>query len=140
MRVVAIMSSDHETPALAELAAQVELTRVGPASKDADAREHVLTPRSQGPLARRIERLAWGSALGRNLIRITPLDRSRRLWSAARGDGALHDLVREADVVVALDRDAILTVWKLSRKRELGTSWDAVYGSTAALFALRNRG
>lgn len=140
MRVVAIMSSDHGTPALAELAAQAEVTRVGPASKNASTREHVLTLPSQRAMARRIERLAWGSALGRNLIRITPLDRSRRLWSAARRDRTLHDLVREADVVVALDRDAILTVWKLSRKRELGVSWDAVYGGTAALFALKNRG
>ncbi|UNK69724.1 hypothetical protein [Microbacterium sp. H1-D42] len=140
MRIVAIMSSGQENPALAELAAQAEVIRVRPASKNAGTPEHPLTLPSQGPVARRIERLAWGSALGRNLIRITPLDRSRRLWSAARRDPVLRDLVREADVVVALDRDAILTVWKLSRMRELGVSWDAVYGGTAALFALNNRG
>ncbi|WDH79816.1 hypothetical protein PTQ19_05085 [Microbacterium esteraromaticum] len=134
------MSSDHETPALADLAARAEVVRVGPASKGAHSVTHVLTPAAPRGLSQRIERLAWRSAVGRNAIRISPLDRSRRLWRAAKRDRVLHALVRDADVVVALDRDAILTVWKLSRMRDLGDSWDAVYGGSAALFALTNRG
>lgn len=140
MRVVAIMSHAHEVPALAELAMQAEVLRVGPASERTSDVGHTLAPRSQGPLARRIERWGRGSVLGRNVIRITPLDRSRRLWRAAKHDRVLSELVRNADVVVALDRDAVLTVWKLSRLRDLGDSWDAVYGGAAALFAVKNRG
>jgi len=139
MRVIAIMSADHDAPALAELEAHAEVTRVAPSAERSSAGRHMLEPLRSGPLARRIERMAWRSALGRNLLRITPLDRSRRLWRVARRDGGLRDLMRSADVVVALDRDAILTVWKLSRTAELGESWDAVYGGTAALFALKNR-
>lgn len=139
MRVVAVSSVAQESPALAELAAEADVTRVGPRSTATATDSYALDPRPAGAFAGRIERLAWRSAIGRNLIRITPLDRSRRLWRAAKRDRALRELVRGADVVVALDRDAILTVWKLSRERALGDGWDAVYGGTAALFALRNR-
>jgi hypothetical protein len=139
MRVIAIMSADHDAPALSELEAHAELIRVAPSAKSPSPGLHPLEPLRSGPVAGRIEKMAWRSALGRNLVRITPLDRSRRLWRAARRDRALRDLVRSADVVVALDRDAILTVWKLSRMARPGETWDAVYGGTAALFALRNR-
>lgn len=139
MRVIAIMSAEHDAPALSELEAHAELIRVVPSAKNPSPGLHPLEPLRSGPVARRIERIAWRSALGRNLLRITPLDRSRRLWRVARRDGVLRDLVRSADVVVAQDRDAILTVWKLSRVAQLGETWDAVYGATAALFALKNR-
>lgn len=139
MRVVAVMSSDHESPALAELAAHADVTRVAPGATASEPDTHRVDLHPLRGLARRIEQLAWRSAFGRNLVRITPLDRSRRLWRAVKHDAALRELVRAADVVVALDRDAVLTVWKLSREHTLGDQWDAVYGGAAALFALKNR-
>lgn len=139
MRVIAIMSHDRESPAVAELASQAEVVCVGPVSDASGAIDHALALRAPGPLARRIEEVAWRSAIGRNVIRITPLDRSRRLWRAAKRDRGLQDLVRSADIVVALDRDAVLTVWKLAHDSRLDGSWDAVYGGAAALFAINSR-
>lgn len=139
MRVVAITAHTQDTPLPSELTARADILRVGPAPQGTRHVDHVLSIRQPSTLARRIEGFAWRSPLGRNLIRVTPLDRSRRLWRAARSDHRLRAILSTADIVVALDRDAILTVWKLARMRDADARWDAVYGGPAALFALKNR-
>jgi hypothetical protein len=136
-RIVAVVSRASTIAALSGLAVDNEVIVVGP-SGDAEAAriDHALDITPRGPLSARIVALAWRSAPGRNLLRISPLDTSRRLWRTARRDQQLRSLVRSADVVVAADRDAIFTVWKMTRKRAYGTSWAAAFGATAARFAL----
>lgn len=75
----------------------------------------------------------WRSAAGRTLVRISPFDQSRRFWRAVRRQPRAFDVVRDADVIVAADRDAIWAAWHLARATR-GPA--AVYGVTAAKFAL----
>ena len=62
--------------------------------------------------------------------------KSRKLWLRARRDPRLHRLARSADVIVALDQNAVHTVWQLARRYRAA---DAVFGLTAALAAVDRR-
>lgn len=84
-----------------------------------------------GRLRRAAQRLLSGSAAGRNLFRLTPWDGGRRLWRAARATPAAVQACREADLIVAVERDAILTVWKCARSR-IAPRAVAVYGLPSA--------
>lgn len=134
-RVVAIVSHQGAIGALGDLAS-ADLSVAAPPG---DAPGQVDLMFVLQPIPSWVERIltfARRTALGRNAVRLTPLDPSRRLWRAARRDARLAELVRSADVVVAVDRDAIFTVWKMTRSRRYGTAWAAVYGASAARFAL----
>lgn len=84
-----------------------------------------------GRLRRAAQRLLSGSAGGRNLFRLTPWDGGRRLWRATRGNPAATQALRQADLIVAVERDAILTVWKSVHSR-LAPRAAAVHGLPAA--------
>lgn len=88
-------------------------------------------PGSSG-LARRLRR----SAIGRNLIRLSPWDDGRRLAAAARRSDRFRTAAAEADLIVALDRDAILTAWTAAR-RWARPDAHVVFGAAPAE-ALRN--
>lgn len=78
--------------------------------------------------------LLWRSAAGRTLVRVSPLDRSRRFWKAVRSQRpAVAEALGGADVIVAADRDAVWATWQLAR-RTRGPA--VVYGTSAAKFAL----
>ncbi|MFI7541122.1 glycosyltransferase family 1 protein [Actinoplanes sp. NPDC049599] len=62
--------------------------------------------------------------------------KSRKLWLRARRDPRLHRLARAADVIVALDPNAVHTVWQLARRHRAA---DAVLGLPAALAAVDRR-
>lgn len=62
--------------------------------------------------------------------------KSRKLWLRARADSRLRRLARSADVLVALDTNAVHTVWQLARRHRAA---DAVFGLTPALTALARR-
>jgi glycosyltransferase involved in cell wall biosynthesis len=62
--------------------------------------------------------------------------KSRKLWMRARRDGRLHQLARKADVIVALDPNAVHTVWQLARRYRAA---DAVVGPAPALAAVERR-
>lgn len=51
------------------------------------------------------------SALGRNLKRILPLDGGRRFATRARKDRRFRTAAADADLIVALERDAVLAAW-----------------------------
>lgn len=138
-RVVAIVSDASSVAALADLGTAHELVVASPAEAGTAGVDHVVALPPRAGLAARIVRLCWTTQLGRNVIRISPLDQSRRLWRAVRRDAALRDLVRSAEVVVAGDRDAVFAVWKMTRARTYGSRWSAVYGATAARFVLAHR-
>lgn len=62
---------------------------------------------ADGLIARYLE----GSVIGRNLKRISPLDDGRRFARAARKNKQFRDAMASADLIVALERDAILAGW-----------------------------
>ncbi len=138
-KVVAVVSRASAADAVGDLGEGVDVIVVGPTSAEPSAVDHRIAMPPRGRLSGRIVELAWRSAVGRNAIRVTPLDDSRRLWRAARKDRELRELIRSADVVLAADRDAIFTVWKMTRSRSYGAGWSAVFGAAAARFALTGR-
>ena len=62
--------------------------------------------------------------------------KGRRLWLRARRDQKLNRLARRAEVIVALDPNAIHTVWQFARRNRAA---DAVYGLAPALAAVDQR-
>ncbi|HEU4349344.1 MAG TPA: glycosyltransferase family 1 protein, partial [Actinoplanes sp.] len=61
---------------------------------------------------------------------------SRRLWLRARNDPRVRRLAGSADVIAALDPNAVNTVWELARRHRAA---DAVVGLAPALAALAKR-
>lgn len=63
----------------------------------------------------RITSALSGNAIGRNLLRLLPVDPARKLYRAVRRDSSVRKLVSEADIVVVTERDGILTGWHAGR-------------------------
>jgi len=82
-----------------------------------------------GGVGAAVRRLVWGSAAGRTVFRLTPWDGGRRLWRAVRRDPAISELLRNADLVVAAERDGVFTAWKSVRRTPAQA---CVYGLPAA--------
>lgn len=66
--------------------------------------------------ARAVTRLLSTNAIGRNLLRLTPLDGGRRLARVALKDPRVQAAFRGADLIAVLERDGILTGWKGTRR------------------------
>jgi hypothetical protein len=72
-----------------------------------------------------------GSAAGRNLLRLTPLDGGRRFAAAARRSPAFRTAIQDADLIVVLERDGILAGWRAARRWAKPTA-RAVFGPAPA--------
>ncbi len=82
---------------------------------------------------------SWYRALARSVVARFPTardDLALRCWYRARWDPWVATAAAGADVLVALDRYAVYTVWRL-RRRHRGAI--AVYGLDAAVLAVRSR-
>ena len=106
-----------------------------PASRAQGAGENVIAvPPRRGVLAalrRRI--LSVPSGAVRALVRLTPLDEGVWFWSAASRVAAADCAAAHADVIVALDRDAIYSAFRWQRgKRAMGRRVVSVLGYPAA--------
>lgn len=84
-----------------------------------------------GRFRRAAQGILSGSAAGRNIFRLTPWDGGRRLWRAVRRTPSAVQALREADLIVAVERDAILTVWKSVHSR-IAPRAAAVHGLPSA--------
>ena len=69
----------------------------------------------QGTLSARLVAAARGNMLTRTLVRTTPLDTGARFWRATRSDARVRDAVREADLIVAPERDGGYAAWAWRR-------------------------
>ncbi|MEV5472907.1 glycosyltransferase [Streptomyces sp. NPDC052207] len=69
--------------------------------------------------------------------RIAKLPAPRRTWESAEGDRWVRRHARSAQVLVALDANAVYTVWHLAEQNRRA---DAVYGVAPALRAIQARG
>lgn len=90
-----------------------------------------------GRLRRAVQRALSGSAAGRNLFRLTPWDGGSRMWRAVRRSPAARQALREAGLIVAVERDSILTAWK-SVHSSLARDAAAVYGLPSARTVLKD--
>jgi hypothetical protein len=89
-------------------------------------------PRPQrGALATRVASRLNGSALGRNALRLTPLDNGRAFARSAGRDKSFRSAIAQADMVIAAERDAILTVWRIGRELSSPTA-HLIYGMAPA--------
>lgn len=75
--------------------------------------------------------LFGGSAVGRNVLRLTPLDGGRRFSTAAQRSAKFRAAVAAADLVVVLERDGILAGWVAARRWAKHTA-RAVFGPAPA--------
>ncbi|GAA1777103.1 hypothetical protein [Agromyces lapidis] len=135
MNIVLFVPSGAVDSALEQLAPDPAIDRITVVSRSVpDARDGVhaivLKP-ALSALTARAARALGGSAAGRNLLRLSPLDPGRRFSGAARHDRELRARLAEADLIVALERDGILAAWKGVR-RSAPVEAKAVYGIAAA--------
>jgi hypothetical protein len=78
------------------------------------------------------------SAIGRNLKRILPWDGGRRFATRARRDPAFRAAVAKADLIVALERDAVLAAWS-GLRRWAPSQAQGVFGVAPARALLTSR-
>jgi len=135
VRIVILSPSTVFDDSLASDAeAGVAATVVGWASGPGGA--DIELPRPTGPLRRLASRVS-ASAIGRELVDVTPLAPSRAYWRAMRDDPAVAAAVEQADVIVATERDAAYAAWRWhDRLRRKGRHVAAVYGVPAARAAI----
>jgi hypothetical protein len=89
-------------------------------------------PRPQrGAFGTRLTSRLSGSALGRNALRLTPLDTGRAFARSAGRDTSFRSAIAQADMVIAAERDAILTVWRIGRELSSPTA-HLIYGMAPA--------
>jgi hypothetical protein len=63
--------------------------------------------------SRMVDRYVW-PVIGRRIL--ARVDLSRRMWFYAYHDVTLRAKARRADIIIALDRNALYTAWKIGRK------------------------
>lgn len=114
-----------------------EITVIGPSATDVSAGRRLIAvdAAALNPTVRKLVDVLWKSVAGRTLVRIAPVDRSRRFFAAVRRARGIVAAIRDADVIVAADRDALWATWNLARAAR---GPQAVYGISAAKFALNN--
>ncbi|MEV6176031.1 hypothetical protein [Streptomyces sp. NPDC052015] len=75
-----------------------------------------------------------GTAFAKRVAKLPP---SRRTWASAERSPFVRGNARKAQVLVALDANAVYTVWRLAERNRRA---DAVFGVAPALRALQARG
>lgn len=130
MKVIVFAPSGSIGSALEQLSLeQDDVLVVACSTPDAPVRTRTITP-SLGGAVRRAENAIGRSTVGRNLLRLTPLDAGRRFAAAVKRSAALRSEIREVDLIVVLERDGLLAGWHAVRRAEARTR--AVYGIAAA--------
>lgn len=145
MSIVVLASSTEPVDTIVSLlAAQLSsqpITVIMPASTDDAALrfEHAgLSVLSLEALPdSRFERAMSRSVFGRTFVRITPADRGARLARLVRRSPQAREALAGAEVMVAADRDAILTVWNAARHSTRNPT--AVVGVPALSAIVRRR-
>lgn len=90
------------------------------------------------PPQNRLSALLDRSVVGRNLKRLTRLDGGLRFAASARRSPAFRAAVQEADLIVALERDAVLAGWTALRRWAKPTT-RGVFGLAPARALLASR-
>lgn len=118
MKIVLIAPSGAVASALDQLDTvpdQDEIVVSARVSPDTYVPFIIVTPSLQA-LTARAETMLSGSVAGRNIQRLTPLDRGRRFAAATRHSKKMRDHVAAADMIVVLERDGLLAGWLAARK------------------------
>ncbi|MFE6995305.1 hypothetical protein ACFVAE_05055 [Microbacterium sp. NPDC057659] len=118
MNILLIAPSGSVASALEQLSldsAEHEVTVLSREDTDSDIRTIRVTPGARG-VSVRADRMLGGSAAGRNLFRLSPLDHGRRFAAAARRDRDWQEAASTAQLIVVLERDGLLTGWQTMRR------------------------
>ncbi|MFJ4224653.1 hypothetical protein [Microbacterium sp. NPDC089695] len=92
-------------------------TGVSASGSDADLEFPVLRLGAGAlPRRNRLSATLERSVIGRTAKRLTPLDGGFRFAAAARRNPAFRAAVADADLIVALERDAVLAAWTALRR------------------------
>lgn len=102
----------------------------------------IAVPPRRGRLAALRMRLrAPQGLIMRSLVRLSPFDEGVWFWSSASRDAAARSAVRTADLIVALNRDAVYAASRWQRRlRAKGVAVPAVLGYPAARLELAKVG
>lgn len=133
MRVVLIAPSGSVALALNQLRvdeADDEIVVVSRSAPDAEVPSVLISPAFRN-ITTRMESWLSGSALGRNMQRLSPFDAGRRFAGAARRNRTFRNSIANADVIAVLERDGILAGWQAAR-RWAPSHAHAVYGVAPA--------
>lgn len=115
-----------------------EVTVVSWRRRDVDATDtqSIIVGHPLGSFSRAMNDALRGSVVGRNVLRLSPIDGGRRMWRATRREPRFRAAVTRADLIVAVERDGILTAWMAARTLAPSTA-RAVYGAAPAEALLR---
>lgn len=131
MNIILLAPSGAAASAISQLSLDPddEVVVVASSQPDTGARTLILSP-ALASATKRAERTLGGTALGRNVLRLTPLDAGRRFAGATRRSKGLRAEIAQADLIVVLERDGILAGWHALRRAAPDAR--AVYGIPAA--------
>lgn len=140
MKIVFIAPSGGFASGLARLPLRSadHITFVTRDAPDTEEGEVLILKPTAAAVTAAAQRVLGRSVLGRNLLRVSPFDAGRRFWAAARRDESFRAVAEAADVIVALERDAILTAWSATHSYA-PTATDGVYGIAPAQVAVSRR-
>lgn len=129
--VILAPSSEYDPASLPALPASA---RVAVISWIPSASEQVTSVRVARPSGAfdALRRVASGSLPGRVLARLTPLDGGATFWRATRRSAPARTVIRSADLLVAVERDAAYAAWRWGRAARRHKVLPTVFGYPAA--------
>lgn len=96
----------------------------------------IVLPRPTG-FVERLVRVVSRTAVGREVLRLTPLDPGVRFRRAVRRDARVHQALAGADLVIAPERDGVLAAWHATKAAaRSGRRTATMFGYPAARAAL----
>lgn len=129
--VIFAPSSEYDPTNLPALPADAHVAVIAWDGKVPEGVTGIPLPRPTG-VSESLRRTMSGSLPGRVLSRLTPLDPGTTFWRYVRRSAAAGKALREADLVVAVERDAAYAAWKWSRSARRGKALPTVFGYPAA--------
>lgn len=120
--VVVTMAGPASPELLGALPDLVRIKSVTASTATVESLETLVISMPHGLFSRFIDRISsqfQRNAVLRMLLRVSPLDRGARFWRALRRDVQVDDFLRDADLLIAGDRDANFTCWQLARRANI---------------------
>lgn len=124
-------SSEYDPANLPNLPADARVAVITWAEQVAEGVDRVRLPRPTG-LLDGLRRGVSRTMPGRVLARLTPLDAGVTFWRATTRSPAARQAIRDADLIVAVERDAAYAAWRWNRSARGRKALPAVFGYPAA--------
>ncbi len=137
MRIVIFApAGGYDSGSLAGMADADEVTVIAwSGASSADAR--LISLADPQTIGSKIDRAAQRTMPGRMLLRLTPRDPGVRFWNATRTSDDARAAIRDADVLIASERDGAYAAWKWARSAaRAGHTLPSVFGYPAGRAAI----